>query len=67
MVTASSKNPTMKRLNDIHLKQRDRAAINEAIRLLKDRFPVERIALYPNLPREEIDRQISEERAGWGD
>lgn len=36
----------MKRLDEIVLKERDRAAIEEAARLLRERFPVERIALY---------------------
>ena len=36
----------MKCLKDIALKQRDRTAIEAAVRLLRDRFPVERIVLY---------------------
>lgn len=36
----------MKTLAEISLKPRDRQAIEAAVRLLRDRFPVERIVLY---------------------
>lgn len=36
----------MKSLNDIDLKKPDRAAIEEAVRVLRDRIPIERIVLF---------------------
>src|SRR5713226_3178953 len=36
----------MKTLTDVSLKPKDRRAIEAAARLLRDRFPVERIVLY---------------------
>ena len=41
----------MRCLHDIELKQPDREAIEEAVRLLKARFPVERIVLYGSKAR----------------
>jgi predicted nucleotidyltransferase len=36
----------MKSITDIPLKQRDRQAIKEAVRLLRSKFPIDRVILY---------------------